>query len=293
MRSISCWAGGLIALAMIFAASPSTAQAPDNFRWVDFHSPNDQDVITWVTRALEAQKWTAIREIGVEYDQALVITTLRNSPQATPNRDLFSIWSVSLSNRALTHIIDGTNLHLMDWLLLNVGNGRELGLLYDDCNDCEATTYFTTLHYDLRQHTWAARWLEGSGKTIPVWTAKSPLGVTQTQVFAVIAEDNGRETLGTWSHLDYGGQKASGDSVYLYDVDPQTDLERNQLLPGHEAAKMKDRLCQGPGLVPGLHRGQDSALCQAPAPPKPRYERKPVTTPPANNRGESRPPSAH
>src|SRR5579859_462660 len=109
MRSILRCAVALI-VAAASASSPSTAQAPDAFRWIDFHSPNDQDVVNWVERALATQRWTAIREIGLQYDQALVITTFRNSPQATPNHDAFSIWSVSMSNRALTHIIDGTNL---------------------------------------------------------------------------------------------------------------------------------------------------------------------------------------
>ena len=176
MRSSFWWTGALAALALVLVVSPSTAQAPDNFRWVDFHSPNDQDVVNWVRRALDEQKWTAIREIGVEYDQALVITTNRNSAQGTPNRDSFSIWSVSLANRALTHIIDGTNLRMVDWLLLDVTSPRELGVLYDDCADCDATTYFTTLHYDLRQHTWAARWLQGGGKTVTVWFFDVPVG---------------------------------------------------------------------------------------------------------------------
>ncbi|HEY1580249.1 MAG TPA: hypothetical protein VGF82_24550 [Terracidiphilus sp.] len=289
MRGIFRWAVALFA-AMAFAPFPATAQAPDAFRWIDFHSPNDQDVVNWVTRALATQKWTAIREIGLQYDQALVITTLRNSPQATPNHDAFSVWSVSMANRALTHIIDGTNLRLVDWLLLNVGQGRELGLLYDDCSDCEATTYFTTLHYDLRQHTWGARWLQGGGKAIPVWTAKIPLGVTQSQVFAVMAEDNGRETLGTWTYLDYRKQKPAEDIVFRYYVDSQTDREQNSQLFGRDAASMKEHLCRGQNLVPGLSRGQDSMLCEEPSAQKTKYERKPVTTPPANNQGQSRPP---
>jgi hypothetical protein len=291
MRGIFWWAVALVALATAVGATSCAAQAPDNFRWVDFHSSNDQDVVNWVTGALGAQKWTAIREIGVEYDQALVITTLRNSAQGTPNRDSFSIWSVSLANRALTHIIDGTNLRIADWLLLDVTSPRELAVLYDDCADCDATTYFTTLHYDLRQHTWAARWLEGGGKTIAVWSAKAPLGVTQTQVFAVMADSNGHEVLGTWSHLDYGKQKAPEDAVYRFDVDGQSGTERNQQLFGRDAAAMKEHLCHGQDFVPGLSRGQDSELC-VPVAQKPHNERKPVTTPPANNKGQSRPPGS-
>ena len=287
MRSILRCAVALVATAVGAASCP--AQAPDSFRWVDFHSSADQDVVNWVTRALQEQKWTAIREIGVEYDQALVITTSRNSAQGTPSRDSFSIWSVSLANRALTHLIDGKNLRITDWLLLDPGSPRELSVLYEDCIDCDATTYFTTLHYDLRQHTWAVRWLQGGGKTIAVWSAKAPVGVVRTQVYGVMADSNGHEVLGTWSHLDYGKEKPAEDSVYRFDVDPQTGIERNQLLFGRDAASMKEHLCHGQDFVPGLSRGQDSSPCVEPAAGKQRYERKPVTTPPKNNQGQSRP----
>ena len=291
MRSIPRWAiAGLIALATASAPSSSTAQAPDSFRWIDFQSPSDQDVLIWVTRALDGQKWSAIREIGVQYDAALVVTTYRTSPQASPNRDTFTVWSVSLADRKLTRIVDGTNLRLTDWLLLNIGQGRELGAFYDDCNDCAATTYFTAFHYDLRQHIWNGRWMQ-NGKAVPVWTTNSPMGATQSQVYAVMSDSNGHETLGTWNHVDYGKEKPAEDFVYRYDLDPTTDVERNQLLTGPSAASMKDHLCRAQDAVPGLFRGQDSSLCLTGQ--KPRYERKPVTTPPANNQGQSRPPGAH
>jgi hypothetical protein len=53
---------------------------------------------------------------------------------------------------------------------------------------------------------------------------------------------------------------------------------------------MKQRLCHAQDAVPGLSRGQDSILCQPIL--KSRVERKPVTTPPANNHGQSVPPAA-
>ena len=290
MRGLSRWAvAGFVALAMASFSSSSAAQAPDSFRWIDFHTQDDQDVVVWVTRALDGQKWTEIREIGVQYDAALVITSFRASPQASPNHDAFSIWNVSLANRELTHIADGVNLRLTDWLLLDVGQGRELGALYDDCNDCQATTYFTARHYDLGQHKFAGRWM-ANAKAVPVWTTNATLGVTQTQVYAVMADDNGRETLGTWNHLDYGKTKPAEDAVYRYEIDAQSDTERSLLLKGKDAENLKDRLCRAQDAVPGLSRGQDSSLCQVSV--KPRYVRKPVTTPPPNNHGQSVPPGA-
>ena len=291
MRAAFRWVvTGLIALTAALTTNICAAQSPDTFRWIDFHSPKDEDVVVWVTHALDNEKWTAIREIGVQYDAALVITTLRLTSQAAANEDSFSVWSVSLSNRTLTPIMKGSNLRLLDWMLFTAGGSRELGLLYDDCNQCEATTFLTAFYYDLRQHTWAGRWLHGS-QAVPIWTSNSPPGVTQTRVYAVMADQNGRETLGTWNHLDYGKQKPAEDFVYRYDVDSMSNVERTQLLLGKDAANMKERLCRAQDAVASLTRGQDSPLCQPFQ--KPRPERKPVTTPPANNQGQSTPPGAY
>jgi len=95
--------------------------------------------------------------------------------------------------------------------------------------------------------------------------------------------------MGTWSHIDHGKMKPE-DSVFRYDLDPVNGLERTQLLSGREAEAMKQRLCAAQVVIPGLVRGQDSPLCQQKA--KPIYVRKPVTTPPANNHGQSVPPPA-
>jgi hypothetical protein len=277
----------LIAAALGIAVSLSAQQAPDNFRWIDFHSAKDQDVVSWVMRTLEPEKWTAIREIGVEYDAALVITTLRATSQSPPDADAFTVWNLSLTNHSLTPLIKGVNLRLLDWMLFADGRPRELGALYDDCNECESSTFFTAFHYDLSQHIWAARWMRGN-QAAPIWSAGAQQGVALTQLYALMAEPNGREVLGTWNHFDYGGEKPAEDVVYRYDLDPYSGLERTQILSGKQAEEMKQRLCGTQNVVLGLERGQDAVLCQFAQ--KPRVERRPVTTPPANNHGQSAPP---
>src|SRR5208337_3650717 len=124
----------------------------------------------------------------------------------------------------------------------------------------------------------------------PIWSANPPPGVTATRVYAVMAEPNGREWLGTWNHLDYAKQKPAEDYVYRYDLDLSGYVERTQLLRGKDAESMKQRLCRVQDAVAGLSRGQDSALCHPDD--KRRPERKPVTTPPANNHGQSFPPGS-
>jgi hypothetical protein len=282
--------GWIFLLFLCCSWSTQAQQAPDEFRWIDFHSAKDQDVVVWVTRSLEPEKWTAIREIGVAYDAALVVTTRRATPQSTTTEDTFSVWSVSLTNHLLTPLLTGVNLRLLDWMQLSDGRPRELTALYDDCTGCDATTYFTTFHYDAMQHIWTPRWLRGN-QTVPVWTSNPPQGVTLTQLYARLNEPSGRQLLATWNHFDYGKQKDAEDFVYRYDLDPFSNLERTQMLSGKDAESMKQRLCNAPSTDVGLTRGQDTPLCQ-PYLTRARVERRVVTTPPANNHGQSSPPGS-
>ena len=255
---------------------------------MDFHSAKDQDIIVWVTRSLDPEKWSSIREIGVLYDAALVVTTLRANPEASPGSDSFNLWSASLTTHAITPLLKGVNLRWLDWMHFSEIGPLELGALYDDCAECAATAYFTAFYYDRSQHIWNARWIRG-GQGVPLWTAAAPEGVTVTRVYAILPGPSGRELVGTWNHFDYGKAKPAEDFVYRYDLDSFSDLERTQLLSGKEADAMKQRLCsfQGTGSVA---RGQDSTLCQQTV--HPRAERRPTTTPPANNQGRSVPPGS-
>ncbi len=294
----------LLALS-ISAAVAGQAQAPapvqdqtpaedlgqqNTFHWVDFHAEKDQPVIVWVTRSLDSQKWTAIREIGVLYDAALVVTTLRNAPDASPSTDVFQVWSVSLTKHAATPLLKGANLRWLDWMQFTPGSPREITAVYDDCRECPATTYFTAFHYDIRQHLIVPRWIRGA-QGVPVWTSTVPEGVNLTQVYAALPELNGVEMLGSWAHYDYGKQKDPEDYVFRYDIDSLSGLDRTELLSGKDAAAMKQRLCSVQTAPAGMARGQDSALCQQTVHPV--AERKPVTTPPANNKGRSTPPAPH
>jgi hypothetical protein len=266
-------------------ATVLSAQAPDPFRWMDFHAQKDHDIVFWVERSLAPEKWTAIREIGVRYDAALVVTTLRAAPDASANADAFTIWSVSLTNHSLTPLLKGYNLRWLDFMTFAEGEVQELPILYDNCMECVPDTYFTAFHYEAAQHLWLARWLRG-GQGVPVWNSNPPANVAWTQVYGGLAEPNGRQLLGTWNHFDYGDQKPAEDFVYRYDLDPISGLERTQLLSGKDAEAMKQRVCRPADVLPGLARGQDSDLCQ---PFNPRTIRKPVTSPPAHNRGQSKP----
>jgi hypothetical protein len=278
---------GLTAVVLVAGTASFAQQPADPFRWMDFHSPKDQSVIVWVTRALEPEKWTAIREIGVEYDAALVVTTLRAAPQAPANADTFSVWSVSLTNHQVTPLLTGVNLRWLDWMRFAEGKSLEPAIVYSNCRECAADTYFTAFRYDVPRHAWAARWMRG-GEGVPIWSDNPPEGVSLTQISGGMADPNGREYVGTWNHFDYGKLKPPEDYVYLYDLDTFSGLERTQLLNGPAASTMEQRLCGAQISVAGLAHGQDSWLCHQTV--HPNATRKPVTTPPADNHGQSVPP---
>jgi hypothetical protein len=270
---------------------PLQAQPPtDTFRWVDFHSTQDQSIIIWVTRSLQVEKWTAIREIGVLYDAALVVTTDRATPESPPSADSFTIWNASLTSHVIAPLLTGVDLRWFDWQHFVDGGPGELTALYENCRECAASTFFAALRYDVAHHTWTVRWMRG-GQGVLVWNASgssSGAGISWSQVFAVMGGADGRALLATWTHIDYGKQKYPADTVFRYDVDPMTGLDRTVELTGQDAQAMELRLCRGQDTIQGLERGQDSDLCKELIGKQP--QRKPVTTPPANNRGQSAPP---
>ena len=186
----------------------------------------------------------------------------------------------------------GVNLRWFDSQHFRADTPEELTILYDNCHDCAASTYFSALYYDLAHHMFAARWLRG-GQGVLVWNATgtgASSGIDWTQVYAVMAEPDGRAFLCTWNHFEYGKIRPPSNTMFRYDVDPQSGLERTVELTRADADAMELRLCRGQNTVQGLERGQDSQVCQQMLIEQP--QRRPVTSPPANNRGKSAPPAA-
>jgi hypothetical protein len=287
---------------MATAAIAQSQPASDAFHWIDFHDSKDTPTVTWVTNALKAEHWTAIREIGVQWDSALVITTERKTAQSTPKSDLYTVWSVSLAKRDVQPVLHGVNLDILTWTTFGgpYQHVPELGLIYDDCTGCDApTTSFTTLFYNTTDHAWRARWMRGDQAAV-LMNRGAVEGVTRSQLYGLHTEPQGRQILATWSHFDYGDTKPAEDFVFEYSVDPVSGLEQTQGLSGKHAEAMMARICHAdPGqadpMLGALAHGQDSSLCRNPGqlPSRPsRHSRSghnPATSPPANNHGLSSP----
>ncbi len=283
---MAVFVAALILTGSLHTQQASAQQTSGSFRWIDFDDPKDQNIVAWITRSLTLEKWTAIREIGVVYDAALVVTTDREGPQAIPGNDTFTVWNASLTSHVVAPLLKGVNLRWIDWAHFAPQGPEELTVLYDNCRDCAASTFLTSFHYDLAHHMWGARWIRG-GQGALVWNALPPTapGVTWTEVYALMSGAENRAFVVTWNHFDYGKTRTPSDTLFRYDADPITGLDRTVELTGEEAEAMKQRLCSGQDAVQGTERGQDSDLCKQFLDKG--SQRKPVTTPPANNRGKS------
>jgi hypothetical protein len=275
------------------------AQSIENFRWLDLRqqSPQQQsDVQTIVARALMNEPYTALREIGyiglppkdtptppaksataaasnasnialntpklaVPRDaHLLVITAERTNPSALPDDDTLSVYDVNQRQITAKLLLRGPGLHLLGWLRMWRESSPELVATYNDCADCQRTTFFTTFHIDLKTQQWETRWPRSTAGA-PIFSEGQEANGGQ-QVYALLDDEAGRVVLGTWAHFSIHGRPDT-DVVYSYRVEYYGSREAAEPLVGVQARAFEQRLCGGQGVLFGLADGQDSALCRS------------------------------
>ena len=282
-------------LALASLVSPALrAQSIENFRWLDLRQPSD--VQTIVARALMNEPYTALREIGyiglppketttppprnaaapasnasnlsantsklaVPRDaHLLVITAERTNPFALPDEDILSVYDVNQRQISATLLLRGPGLRLLGWLRMWREGTPELVATYDDCVECQRTTFFTTFHIDLKSHQWQARWPRSTAGA-PIFSEGQEANGGQ-QVYALLDDEAGRVVLGTWAHFSIHGRPDT-DVVYAYRVEYYGSHEAAEPMVGVQARAFEQRLCGGRGVLFGLADGQDSALCHS------------------------------
>jgi hypothetical protein len=136
----------------------------------------------------------------------------------------------------------------------------ELVATYNDCTECQRTTFFTTFHIDLKTSQWEMRWPR-SVAGAPIFSEGQEANGAQ-QVYALLDDEAGRVVLGTWMHFSVPGRPIN-DIVYAYRVEFYGSREAAEPLVGTMARTFEQRLCGGQGVLFGLTDGQDSALCKS------------------------------
>jgi hypothetical protein len=276
------WIGFLSAF---LASRGLRAQSIENFRWLDLHQPSD--VQTIVARALMNEPYTALREIGyiglpprettaasaasnvVSYAvklqvprdaHLLVITAERTNPSALPDDDVLSVYDVNQRQITATLLLRGPGLRLLGWLRMWRESSPELVATYNDCVDCQRTTFFTTFHVDLKTHQWQVRWPRSTAGA-PIFSEGQEANGGE-QVYALLDDEAGRVVLGTWAHFTTHGRPDT-DIVYAYRVEYYGSHEATEPMVGVQARAFEQRLCGGQGVLFGLADGQDTAICRS------------------------------
>jgi hypothetical protein len=240
------------------------ADVPPGFHWVDFK--RGDDAVAKVEKGLAREDYTAIREIGVSGDFALVFTSNRESGQSTPRGDGWSVYNISLKTGKSRLLLAGYKLEVGGWLRLQSSGMPDLAVSYLNCWECEAVSIFTALHCD-PESGWRARWRNEKSPILPgVGFLDTDVGDPYTnedvdQIFAVLAPE-GTATVGTWYHSrDLKTGKITSE-VNRYFVDPKAGTDKSVTLRGAGVVPFEVRLCKGEYALPGLFQGQSSPSCK-------------------------------
>ncbi len=170
------------------------AQAPEGFHWINFK--RETETVSRVSQALRAEEYTAIREIGMLADSALVFTTMREPESETPEGDAWSVYNVSMADLKVRKLVGGYDLRLVEWLKFIAAADSDLAITYLSCHDCEPATLFTAFHHD-RKDGWRIRWLAKDPDGVSgIPLLYSDVGVPYTddivdQVWAVMTPSSG------------------------------------------------------------------------------------------------------
>jgi hypothetical protein len=252
----------LLPLSFLIASLTVSAQVMDGFSWVDLKA--DAKTVERVNYLLAGKPYTAIREIAVAGQQALVIATLRKDPTANPGNDTFTAYGVALHDGSVEELLDGTNLKYIDWQKFYDYDTPELVATYEDCAQCKATTFLTAFYIDRKTRRWGARWRrEIAGAPLYSAAGAEP---AKSYIYALFMNVDQRVVLDTW--VSFPEQKKSsrgGEYLFEYRVDALSDQGTSRPLTGRDVLPVKQRLCAGQSVVFGIAGGQDNEACRGQA----------------------------
>ncbi len=173
---------------------------------------------------------------------------------------MLSAYDLSLKYETATLLMTGAGLRFAGWLRFTREDQPELVATYQDCaGACQKTTFFTTFYLDQKTREWKSRW----PRTIagaPLFSEGQEANGGQ-QVYALMVDDTGRATLGTWQHYS-GRKRRDSDYVFAYHLTQWTQNDVIDRLEGSAARTMQLKLCRAQDEALGIAAGQDSAVCK-------------------------------
>ena len=254
----------IVSLAVLSGAA--WAQPPAGFHWVNFKQ--EPDTVNRIAQVLRGEDYSAIREIGVLADAALVFTTTRETDTDTPDGDMWTVYSISGEAGSFRKLFSGYEVHVAAWLKFAAGGDADLGITYLDCSGCEPAMLFTALHYE-RNEGWRARWPAKNPNRPPgILLMSSDAGAPDTdedveQIWAVLAPPSAPASVGTWYHARNRTTGQVTNLVTKWQVGPSSREEEPVTLNGSAAGEWERTLCKPVDGLSTVMGGQDAKSCQA------------------------------
>ena len=278
-------------LSLLFSsvgASIANAQVLDGFTWVN--QKTDTATMESVAHMLRDVDYTSIVEVaylnpgnisvaangaeisgpatpapvawaGLPRDShMLAVVSKRPAATALPSDSSIAVYDLSLKYETAKLLVSGSNLRFVGWLRFTREDAPELVATYQDCaGACQKTTFFTAFHLNAKTREWESRWPR-SVAGAPVYSEGQEANGGQ-QVFALMVDDTGRATLGTWQHYS-GRKRRDSDYVFAYHLTQWTQEDVIEPLDGPAARSMQAKLCRAQDEALGIAGGQDSLICK-------------------------------
>ena len=271
----------------LFSCVAARAQVLDGFTWVN--QKTDTATMESVAHILQGVDYTSIVEVAYLASSAapaangaetvvplgpapvasallrndahmLAIVSKRPSVTALPSESMISVYDLSLKYETSTLLMTGAGLRFAGWLRLTREDLPELVATYQDCaGACQKTTFFTTFYLDGKTREWKSRWPRAIAGA-PLFSEGQEANGGQ-QVYALMVDDTGRATLGTWQHY-CGRKRRDSDYVFSYHLTQWTQKDVIDTLEGASARAMQIRLCRAQDEALGIAGGQDSQICK-------------------------------
>jgi len=232
---------------------------------VDFK--RESATVQKVEQALRAEDYTAVREVGVSGDSALVMVINREVDQAVPEGDQWSVYNVSMKSGRVETVLVGYSLQIKGWISFRSRDEQDLAIVYLHCWECEPASLFTAFHYDPRDG-WRARWVNKENVKQPGITFRvTDVGDPYTnedvdQVFAVLAPTDGAASVGTWYRSRDLATGKTREEAVKYSVDLSTGEDKSTVLIGSKAREWELQLCKARDSWSGPAMGQSSRACK-------------------------------
>lgn len=232
------------------------------FRWLNLN--RDQQVLPGIKEALNAIPYTHLREVGVIGQSALVVVATRPDgfDAFDADYDRYQAFTYDLQTKDAKEIWSGYQFKMRGEAQFKAAPVLDMVFSFDNCVECEPTTYLGSFRYDPGSPGWTVRkWQYGKEQLEGAEIASADyLDEWSGEYVYAVRDINGDklEDIAVWLRQTNSRTKKIVDYVMLYSAEggKSTCTRVRSTL---EITKIKRKVCGSDALISG---GWDKAMCR-------------------------------